>query len=61
MKATNASKVKSVAALFLTHCKGTELVPYIGTKLKWSWYTWYQYTETIIQRNTFLFIEKLNN
>lgn len=34
MRATSASKVKSVAALFLTHCKGTEVVPYTGTKLK---------------------------
>lgn len=36
MKATNASKVKSVATLFLTLYKGTDLVPYTGTKLKWS-------------------------
>lgn len=36
MMATMASKVKSVAASFLTPRKGTELVPYIGTKLKCS-------------------------
>lgn len=36
MMATMAGKVKSIAASFLTPCKEIELVPYIGTKLKFS-------------------------